>query len=467
MALAAMLAAAAIGCGSLPTQAGNTGSGAVGAAAAGWPSRDAQIATTTPAAPSADPAPKPIASASGLSRRLIVGYQGWFGCPGDFEGNRGWQHWFAGNAGMQAFTVDMLPVLDGIDDADRCDTGLSRADGSPIQLFSSQNPRVVDAHFRWMKAHGIDGVALQRFVTELSTPAKRRRQDQVLANARAAAQAHGRVLYVTYDVSGADPATVIDSVRADWRHLVDDLRVTASPAYLHDGGKPVLQLWGFGFRDRPGEPAQVVELIHDLKRGRAGLAPATLIGGVPAHWRLLARDARPETGWAAVYRAYDVLSPWTVGRFADPSAANRYLAEVVQPDLALTRGRGQRYLPVVFPGFSWHNLMSRRGQPASAQLNRIPRQCGRFLWQQVTGLLAENIDTLFVAMFDEVDEATAIFPVEPLAERLPAGAPMVHLAADGCALPSDWYLRLVGRAARYLRSGERPPPQPEVAISRP
>ena len=30
----------------------------------------------------------------GLSHRLIVGYQGWFGCPDDFEANRNWQHWF-------------------------------------------------------------------------------------------------------------------------------------------------------------------------------------------------------------------------------------------------------------------------------------------------------------------------------------------------------------------------------------
>jgi hypothetical protein len=50
----------------------------------------------TPAA--ADPA-------DGLSGRLIVGYQGWFGCPGDYEGNKDWQHWF-----VKAVRAEFLPV---------------------------------------------------------------------------------------------------------------------------------------------------------------------------------------------------------------------------------------------------------------------------------------------------------------------------------------------------------------------
>jgi len=33
-------------------------------------------------------------SADDLKGRLIVGYQGWFGCPNDFEDNKVWQHWF-------------------------------------------------------------------------------------------------------------------------------------------------------------------------------------------------------------------------------------------------------------------------------------------------------------------------------------------------------------------------------------
>lgn len=55
------------------------------------------------------------------------------------------------------------------------------------------------------------------------------------------------------------------------------------------------------------------------------------------------------------------------------------------------------------------------------------------------------------AMFDEVDEATAIFRTAPTAALAPREIPTVTLDADGEALPSDWYLRLVGEASRVLR----------------
>ncbi|HEV2099596.1 MAG TPA: hypothetical protein VGR45_11810, partial [Stellaceae bacterium] len=38
-------------------------------------------------------APLVGAAASGLDGKIIVGYQGWFGCPGDFPGNTSWLHW--------------------------------------------------------------------------------------------------------------------------------------------------------------------------------------------------------------------------------------------------------------------------------------------------------------------------------------------------------------------------------------
>jgi hypothetical protein len=46
-------------------------------------------------------------------------------------------------------------------------------------------------------------------------------------------------------------------------------------------------------------------------------------------------------------------------------------------------------------------------------------------------------------MFDEVDEATAVFPVETFSGALPAEAKMVYLNQDGCHLASDWYLQIL------------------------
>jgi len=73
--------------------------------------------------------------------------------------------------------------------------------------------------------------------------------------------------------------------------------------------------------------------------------------------------------------------------------------------------------------------------------------CGS-LWEQFHALVKLKVDTVYVAMFDEVDEGTAIFKV--------TSSPPTQGHFVGCeGLPSDWYLRLVGEGARMLR-GQRP-----------
>jgi len=390
-----------------------------------------------------------------LDNKLIVGYQGWFGCPGDFENNTRWQHWFLNTDRSDDLLVDQLPSVREIAPDNLCATRMKRADGSPIFLFSSQNPRVVKTHFQWMQQHGVDGVAAQRFISELDDPASKRRLDNVLRNIRAAAEATGRFFYVTYDISGADPATVVDAVRADWRHLNDVLKITVSANYLHDNAKPVLQLWGFGFEGRPGDATPVLALINDLKAGRNSLPSATMIGGVPTHWRTLDGDAKRDAKWRDVYAAYDVLSPWTVGRFADDNGVDRFMRDRVIPDLAALRNTRQRYMPVIFPGFSWVNLMKQRektaGDKNAAKLNQISRRCGNFLFKQASSMMDAGAITLYAAMFDEVDEATALFPTEPKPDALPKDTAMIFLNNDGCVLPDDWYLNVVGKVGAHLK----------------
>jgi hypothetical protein len=408
----------------------------------------------------------PAGPTDGLAHRLIVGYQGWFGCPNDFEANSNWPHWFLKGVRPEFLTVDILPSVRKLQSGDLCDTGLPREDGQgTIKLFSAQNPAVVSAHFSWMREHGIDGAAAQRFIQPVSSdPVRKRRSDHVLKNVQAAAEANGRVFFLVYDISGADPQTVTEDIRNDWRYVVEALRLTESKAYLRDHGKPLVELWGFGVGDRPGTPESVGALIADLKIGAHGLAAATVIGGVPTHWRTLDGDARPDRAWAQVYRSYDVISPWAVGRFSDEASADQFVREVVQPDLIETRRLGLRYLPVVFPGFSWSNLMRNRDRPGQAVLNKIPRNCGRFLWRQISDLLQLHVDALYVAMFDEADEGTAIFPAETRADKLPAGTKMVYLNEDGCSLPDDWYLRISGAAAKFLHDSAVPPGQLDAVV---
>ncbi len=391
------------------------------------------------------------AAPSGLNGRLIVGYQGWFGCPNDYLDNKQWHHWFDGQAQPKALTVDILPALSAFASKDLCDTGLKRGDGSPVYVFSSQNPNVVSKHFDWLKTYGIDGVAFQRFVSHTRLADLRKRSDNVLNHIRQNAERSGRVFYVTYDISGADPATVAADIRADWKYLTDSLKATRSPAYLRHNGQPVLQLWGFGFNDRPGTAAEAGQLIADLKTGQAGLTRATVVGGVPTGWRTLTADSRTEPEWAKVYRSFDVISPWSVGRYADERGADNFRRMYLEPDVAETRRLGIGYLPVIFPGFSWRNLMNNRGQADKAVLNQIPRRCGNFMWRQVVNVVQSRADGIYAAMFDEVDEATALFALESREGRGPAGVPMLSLRQDGCVLPDDWYLRVTQEAARAIR----------------
>jgi len=64
----------------------------------------------------------------------------------------------------------------------------------------------------------------------------------------------------------------------------------------------------------------------------------------------------------------------------------------------------------------------------------------------------------YVAMFDEVDEGTAIFKLAENQTQTQVQWPsnnshheFVVMDADGYKLPSDWYLRLTGEGGKMLR----------------
>ena len=92
---------------------------------------------------------------------------------------------------------------------------------------------------------------------------------------------------------------------------------------------------------------------------------------------------------------------------------------MLEPDLKATQALGVDYMPVVFPGFSWANLMRAEHKLDQAIPNAIPRQCGRFYWRQVYNSLAGGASMLYGAMFDEVNEGTAMFKILPSAAELP------------------------------------------------
>jgi hypothetical protein len=382
-----------------------------------------------------------------LDRKLMFGYQGWFACPGDGSPLGAWEHWFVRGqpARAESLRVDMWPDVSELAADERCETPLTLPAGSTAQLYSAYNPKTVDRHFRWMQEYDLAGVFLQRFTVRLENPAVLGFRDAVARNVRSAAETNGRVFAIMYDISGHPRETVVDAVKRDWVHLVDTLHVTDSPGYLHHRGRPLLAIWGFGFTDRSPTPEQAAELIDFFKNHPDPRYRVTLLGGVPARWRTLSRDSQTDPRWARVYRSFDIVSPWSVGRFRDARGIDRFYAEEVRKDLVEARRLGIDYLPVVFPGFSWHNM-----NPA-APFNRIPRLGGRFYWRQVGRALQAGNTMLYGAMFDEVDEGTAMFKVAASRRDAPADVRLVTLDADGEHLPSDWYLRLAREAQKALR----------------
>ena len=206
-----------------------------------------------------------------------------------------------------------------------------------------------------------------------------------------------------------------DILEKDWNYLVNELHVTASPRYLRHKGKPVVSVWGMGLSDRshpPSDTAAALAIIRWFQKEGG----AAYIGGTPAFWRTRTRDANPDPAWAEVYQAMDVIQPWTVGRYGDLAGVDRWKTEELAPDLAATAEHHQLYMPVIFPGFSWHNLSPRSPQ------NQIPRLKGQFLWQQAVNARAAGARLLKIAMFDEVNEGTAMFKAAPTAPTRPTRA---------------------------------------------
>jgi hypothetical protein len=317
-----------------------------------------------------------------------------------------------------------------------------------VRLFTAQDARTVRRHFRWMREYEIDSAAVQRFVNSIRNPRRYEQTNRVLANARGAAEAEGRGFFVMYDVSGQNDEGLAHMVR-DWRRLVAD-GLPNSAAYQQHDGRPVVAVWGLGFQGRPLTPPSVRTALEEMRHasGETGL---TLMAGVPTYWRQGNRDADPLEAWTAVYSAADILSPWTGGRYIDTAGADGYLDATLRPDIAFLRARGQAIMPVIFPGFSWANLMRTRQREAA--MNQIARRCGAFYWHQAANAVNAGAEMLYTGMFDEVDEGTAIFKTVPDRDSQPAEPAFLPLDADGCALPADWYLRLARRIGRGLKDG--------------
>jgi hypothetical protein len=383
---------------------------------------------------------------STLTGKVMCGYQGWFGAPGDGVNDR-WVHYNAGKRFEPGFcTIDLWPDMTEYGKDERFPTEFRHADGRVAEVFSSVNSRSVLRHFEWMQQYGIDGIFLQRFVSGKKSAQSYLHNNTVLKNAREAAAATGRTWALMYDLSGFKAAEGPSSVIDDWKRLEDHGKIRADASYLRHGGKPVVAVWGAGFSSREIRPEVFGEIVDFLKSDPLYGGNCVMLG-VPAGWATGTGAAARDEGWKAIYQKADILSPWAVGSYRN-QGYEREIAKRANTDLPLTREGKQDYLPVIFPGFSWHNLKKHAGEEAS--LDAIPREGGKFLWGQARAWKNAGVDMLYVAMFDEIDEGTAIFKCT---DDVPVGdSPLLTYQGR----PSDHYLWLVGEIGRMVR-GEVPP----------
>lgn len=119
------------------------------------------------------------------------------------------------------------------------------------------------------------------------------------------------------------------------------------------------------------------------------------------------------------------------------------------------------YAPVAFPGFSWRNTQTKwnNGTPQfpKDEYDAIPRLAGKFFWYQIGTYINNSADAIFVAMFDEIDEGTAVFKCAKK-DRTPLNSSSVN--PDGKFLTYDevedngYYMFLCGEAHKWLNGSK-------------
>ena len=377
---------------------------------------------------------------------VYVGYQGWFHAAGD-GCDLGFRHYGKGGRFEPGrCSVDYWPDMSECGEDERYATPFRHADGRPAQVFSSANARTVVRHFEWMQRYGIDGAFAQRFGASLRSPRMRAARDRVLANVRAGANAHSRAWALMYDLSGLRRGEVTSVVAADFRRL-HAAGVFEDPNYLHLNGAPLIAVWGVGFRDGRDYTLTECAALVDLLQDDPVVGGNAVMLGLPHGFRRGRRDAVVDPALQRLAARVEVVSPWAVGRYQDLEQVRRNQHRALEPDVQWCRARDVTYLPVVFPGFSWHNLKG--GAGSRAPLDQIPRLGGEFLWEQALAARRAGTETVYVAMFDELDEGTAIFKT---AASPPVGASPFLSYGE---LPADHTLWLTGEIGRMLR-GRRP-----------
>ncbi len=349
---------------------------------------------------------------------VMAGYQGWFGTPGDGckhseAPNTEWYHYRESDMfkpGVLRNSIDLWPDMSEY--TKKYDTDFVFPDGTTAQVYSAYDESSVLLHFKWMKDYGIDGVFMQRFVGEvIDNPQGEDHFNKVLASAMKGSDQYQRAIAVMYDLGGYEPGRY-DKVLNDAR-TIHDSYASKQKYYLHENGKPMIALWGVGFN--PAERNYTNSDIQALVNGLKEMGYSIMLGA-STYWRAGGGDTYTPDIQAlhALIKSSDVVMPWYVGRY---SSSVEYLTggneggfpNMIGHDLewcqkaSLEEGVHVNFAPHCFPGASDLNM--------HPYYTRGSRERGNFFWTQMYNAISKGCEMLYIAMFDEIDEGTAIYKV--------------------------------------------------------
>ena len=397
---------------------------------------------------------------------IMAGYQGWFHAPEPSDPS--WMG-FATKPGKTPkdgeARFDLWPYTAEFEKT--YPTDYKFPDGTTAEFFSSTDPGTIDTHFRWMQEYGLDGVFMQRFIA--SSEQMLTHTQRVFGLSLEAAKKYGRAICLMYDLTGAIHGEILTKLADDLKRHEETYHLSdpeVCPTYLHHNGKPLVVIWGIGFPDKMGDGKssrlytyEDTDAIIDCVKSMG----YSVMLGVPAYWRnfdgwdivpkvaSIQRDPVPyirshQDSISKVRSALhsqiakaDIIMPWYVGRYNN-ERYNHEFKQMVRDDIDWCSKHGILYAADAFPGYSWEN--------STHYGDAIDRQHGEFYWNQLSFLVSAGAKAIYISMFDEINEGTAIFK---LTTEAPDGEKSKFVTVE----EPDKYLRLTGEAARMLR-GETP-----------
>jgi hypothetical protein len=358
--------------------------------------------------------------------KVTVGYQGWFGDQGDGSPYNSWTHMNLESwPDVRQYTTTYSGVpIEQAGVVGPPFTG-NLGNGQPAKMFSSYDQSTVNIHFLWMQQNNIDCVALQRFGAAINTdPREKGFRDGMATKVQSAAQTYGRKFFIMYDISGW--TNFQTEIKTDW---TNDMQAhTSSSAYAMQNGKPVVCIWGVGFTNRPGNVSSWSDVINWFKS-----QGCYVIVGVPGTFTT-------DTANQPAYNLANMLMPWRVGAGAGTNFQSEDTA-----DLNYCNAHSIDYQTDIYPGTAFSNSF------ASRPRNEIPRTHGDFMWSQFAAAKNAAVTSVYISMFDEMNEATGILNVAEDASSIPSGKYFLTLDADGTHVSSDFYLRLTNDGGKMIK----------------